>query len=113
MSSSKQDNRSNNAALESVKPADFRTHDLVITLRRRADVYDRAVRRRSVEWMYHNNIIRPMSNKVKAAIAIVLGAIVQLLRLFGLADVPDFIVDSLTAVLAFIAGLFLPEPKSK
>ncbi len=54
-----------------------------------------------------------MRDKVKSAIAIVLGAIVQLLRLFGVLDIPDFIIDAATAVLAFIAGLFLPQPNGK
>lgn len=87
------------------KQDSLRTHDLVLRARARDDEQRR---------LLSNYLLsRVMNNKVKAAIAIVLGAIVQLLKLFGIADVPDFVVDALTAVLAFVAGLFLPQPKEK
>lgn len=77
-------------------------------LARRAAMRDREQRKILSNYLYGE----VMDNKVKSAIAIVLGAIVQLLRLFGVVDIPDFIIDAATAVLAFIAGLFLPQPGS-
>ncbi len=99
----------------------LRTRDLIATrvnpiddarvdidrARRKFEKRDREARRH-VQHHIYNTMDK---NKLKAAIAIVVGAIVQLLRLFGVVDLPDVVVDALTAVLAFIAGLFLPQPK--
>lgn len=75
-------------------------------LARRAAERDREQRTLLSHYLHQTT----MGNKVKSAIAIIVGALVQLLRLFNVVDIPDFIVDAATAVLAFIAGLFLPQP---
>lgn len=47
-----------------------------------------------------------MSNKVKAILAVILAAIAQVLRILEIVDIPDWLIDSITAVIAFVAGLF-------
>jgi hypothetical protein len=63
--------------------------------------------------MLHHYLWSAMSNKVKSTIAIVLAAISQLLKLWGVVEIPQFILDALTVVLTFLAGLLLPAPKDK
>ncbi len=46
------------------------------------------------------------NNKLKAVLAVILAAIAQVLRILEIVDIPDWLIDSITAVIAFVAGLF-------
>lgn len=52
-----------------------------------------------------------MSNKVKAIITAVVACLVQVVKAVWEIEVPPVVLDAITGLLLFIAGLFLPQPK--
>jgi hypothetical protein len=70
-------------------------------------------RRVLAEWlrrdMYHYYRNNKMSKDLKTTIAGVLAGVAMILRALHIADIPDFILDAVTAVAVFLLGLFAKD----
>lgn len=54
-----------------------------------------------------------MSNKLKAIISIIVAALVQVAgQVFGV-QIPEVVINSVTGLLVFVAGLFIKAPEEK
>jgi hypothetical protein len=72
-------------------------------------------RRMLTEWlrrdMYNHYRTNSMSRDLKTTIAGVLAGVAMILRALHIADIPDFILDAVTAVAVFLIGLFASDKK--
>jgi hypothetical protein len=72
-------------------------------------------RRMLTEWlrrdMYNHYRNNKMGKDLKTTIAGVLAGIAMILRALHVADIPDFILDAVTAVAVFLIGLFASDKK--
>jgi hypothetical protein len=64
--------------------------------------------RRELYHYYRNN---KMGKDLKTTIAGVLAGVAMILRALHVADIPDFILDAVTAVAVFLLGLFAKDKK--
>jgi hypothetical protein len=64
--------------------------------------------RRDLYNHYRNN---PMGKDLKTTIAGVLAGVAMILRALHVADIPDFVLDAVTAVAVFMLGLFAKDKK--
>jgi hypothetical protein len=62
--------------------------------------------RRDLYHYYRNN---KMGKDLKTTIAGVLAGVAMILRALHIADIPDFILDAVTAVAVFLLGLFAKD----
>lgn len=52
-----------------------------------------------------------MNNKTKAIITAIVACLVQVVKAVWEIEIPSVVLDAITGLLLFIAGLFLPQPK--
>jgi hypothetical protein len=62
--------------------------------------------RRELYHYYRNN---SMNKDMKTTIAGVLAGVAMILRALHVADIPDFVLDAVTAVAVFMLGLFAKD----